>query len=81
MIIVNYLGSLTTRKENLGMLSTTKKKTSNNKLIMQSFDKLRLTEKNAEKVNNLHKNSYYTAIKAVIGQVGKQLYERLLPGF
>ncbi|KAI1711462.1 moulting cycle domain-containing protein [Ditylenchus destructor] len=45
--------------------------------LFEKFDKIRVTEKNYGAVKNMHDNWYYTAIKAVIGQLGKQLYSKL----
>ena len=43
----------------------------------KKFEKLHITENGKERLQNLHHNSYYTAIKVVIGQLGKQLYKKI----
>uniref|UniRef100_A0A914DIJ6 Uncharacterized protein n=1 Tax=Acrobeloides nanus TaxID=290746 RepID=A0A914DIJ6_9BILA len=41
------------------------------------YGKLRITEKNYQAVKNVHVNWYTTSLKALMGQMGKQLYETL----
>uniref|UniRef100_A0A914QUR0 Sperm-lysin n=1 Tax=Panagrolaimus davidi TaxID=227884 RepID=A0A914QUR0_9BILA len=43
----------------------------------EKFDRLRLTPKSADTMKNLHKNTYYTAVKAIIGKMGSILYKEL----
>ena len=43
----------------------------------EKFDKLRMTPKTFDKMKNLHKNTYYTAVKAIIGKMGSILYKEL----
>uniref|UniRef100_A0A915CUM8 Uncharacterized protein n=1 Tax=Ditylenchus dipsaci TaxID=166011 RepID=A0A915CUM8_9BILA len=44
---------------------------------IQRFDKVRVNNKNFDKVKNLHVNWYSAAIKALLGQLGKDLYGKL----
>ena len=46
----------------------------------EEIDQTRLDAKSFEAVRNLHLNWYNYALKALIGQMGKQLYEHLRPG-
>ncbi|KAI6232743.1 hypothetical protein M3Y99_00998800 [Aphelenchoides fujianensis] len=41
------------------------------------FDRVRVDEKNFDKVRNLHINWYVHSIKALMGQLGKELYAKL----
>uniref|UniRef100_A0A914Z1H1 Uncharacterized protein n=1 Tax=Panagrolaimus superbus TaxID=310955 RepID=A0A914Z1H1_9BILA len=43
----------------------------------EKFDKLRMTTSTFDKMKNLHKNTYYTAVKAIIGKMGSILYKEL----
>lgn len=43
----------------------------------KALEKVRLNEKNFERVQNMHVNWYATSIKALMAQLGKQLYEKL----
>ncbi|KAE9552786.1 hypothetical protein FO519_004003 [Halicephalobus sp. NKZ332] len=45
--------------------------------MKDKFEKLRMTPKTMEKVQNLHTNCYYTAVKAIMGKLGKDLYRKL----
>ncbi|KAI1712583.1 moulting cycle domain-containing protein [Ditylenchus destructor] len=44
------------------------------------FDKIRLNEKNFEKIQNLHVNWYAFSIKALMSQLGRELYSKLSKG-
>jgi hypothetical protein len=44
------------------------------------YEKLRITEKNYQAVKNVHVNWYTTSLKALMGQMGKHLYETLSKG-
>uniref|UniRef100_A0A914QL60 Uncharacterized protein n=1 Tax=Panagrolaimus davidi TaxID=227884 RepID=A0A914QL60_9BILA len=43
----------------------------------EKLDKLRMTPSTFDKMKNLHKNTYYTAVKAIIGKMGSILYKEL----
>lgn len=47
---------------------------------LKKFEEIRLSEKSFETVRNLHMNWYVYAIKALMGQLGKQLYQNLHKG-
>ncbi|KAI6242108.1 hypothetical protein M3Y99_00251100 [Aphelenchoides fujianensis] len=44
---------------------------------LKKFDRVRVDEKNFDKVRNLHINWYVHSIKALMGQLGKELYAKL----
>ncbi|KAH7709181.1 CBN-MLTN-9 protein, partial [Aphelenchoides avenae] len=44
---------------------------------LSKFEKLRVNSKNYDKIHNMHKNHYYGALKAIIGQLGRELYRKL----
>jgi hypothetical protein len=48
---------------------------------LQKFDKVRVNERNYEKVRNMHVNWYAAGIKALIGKMGKDLFVKLSKGF
>ena len=49
-------------------------------LPKDKFEKLRITEKNFQYIKNLHVNWHGIAVKALMGQMGKQLYKKIPPG-
>ncbi|CAD5221489.1 unnamed protein product [Bursaphelenchus okinawaensis] len=44
---------------------------------LKKYDKVRITEKNYEKIKTIHVNWYLTSLKAIMGQLGKDLYKEL----
>uniref|UniRef100_A0A1I7SSG5 Integrase n=1 Tax=Bursaphelenchus xylophilus TaxID=6326 RepID=A0A1I7SSG5_BURXY len=43
----------------------------------RKFDKVKLDDEGYKKVHNLHVNWYITSIKALMGELGKDLYKKL----
>lgn len=44
---------------------------------LKKFDKVRVDDQNFDKIRNMHINWYATSIKALMGQLGKELFAKL----
>ena len=49
-------------------------------IFPKEYDKLRVTPENSERLRTMHVNLYMGALKALIGQLGKKLYQQLNNG-
>ena len=49
-------------------------------ILPKEYDKLRVTPENSERLRTMHVNLYMGALKALIGQLGKKLYQQLNNG-